>query len=93
MILHTVCSMLHAEAFNAKTMWSIFKMIGTAGMPRLRVLVLTSPPWGIYNEDHDIPVHSENKAVRCMQILSLKPIHPYTSTHTHTPIHSDIRTH
>ena len=33
------------------------------GRPELRVLVLTSPPWGVFNEAHDLAVPSDQIGV------------------------------
>jgi hypothetical protein len=33
---------------------AVYKLIAGEAMPRLRVLVLTSPPWGVYTDDHDV---------------------------------------
>jgi hypothetical protein len=53
-------------------LFDLFKMIKGTAMPRLRVVVLTSPPWGVYpDEDHDTAVDKESKAVGTTLCASL----------------------
>jgi hypothetical protein len=68
-------------------LFDLFKMIKGTAMPRLRVVVLTSPPWGVYpDEDHDTAVDKESKAVGTITFFASHHFFcgTHTTKHTHT---------
>lgn len=43
-----------------------FQKIAGDKMPRLRVLIVTSPPWGVYDETHDQALDSTQMKVKTL---------------------------
>ena len=51
-----VCILLCFVVTMAEVLRVMRSITDGQGRPRLRVLVLTSPPWGIFADDHDKPL-------------------------------------